>query len=116
MKKGLPENTRLVKIGEASKILGVSIDTLRRWEKAGKVKTIRTPGGTRLYPIRLLHGFNQQKTKTSRDLSTEKLIKHVQKPLILPVLSVDDLMKTDFFQKDSQFKKEGLHNKRFSCY
>ena len=37
MKKGLPENTRLVKIGEASKILGVSIDTLRRWEKAGKV-------------------------------------------------------------------------------
>src|SRR3989338_4009656 len=110
MKKGLPENTRLVKIGEASKILGVSIDTLRRWEKAGKVKTIRTPGGTRLYPIRLLHGFNQQKTKTSRDLSTEKLINHVQKPLILPVLSVDDLMKTDFFQKDSQFKKEGLLN------
>src|SRR3989338_7679749 len=39
----------LLKIGEAAKILGVSIDTLRRWEASGKIQTIRTPGGTRLY-------------------------------------------------------------------
>ncbi|MCR4306040.1 MAG: helix-turn-helix domain-containing protein, partial [Candidatus Daviesbacteria bacterium] len=40
-----------VKIGQASKILGVSIDTLRRWEKAGKITVQRTAGGTRLYPL-----------------------------------------------------------------
>ncbi|TSC66665.1 MAG: hypothetical protein CEO21_134, partial [Microgenomates group bacterium Gr01-1014_80] len=41
----------LVKIGDAARILGVSIDTLRRWEKAGKITPIRTPGGTRLYSL-----------------------------------------------------------------
>lgn len=39
----------LVKIGEASKLLGVSVDTLRRWEKKGLITPIKTPGGTRLY-------------------------------------------------------------------
>ena len=32
---------RLLRIGEASKILGVSISTLRRWEKEGKIKPYR---------------------------------------------------------------------------
>ena len=30
----------LVQIGEAAKIKGVSIETLRRWEKAGKLKPV----------------------------------------------------------------------------
>ena len=32
---------RLVSIGEAAKALGVSVDTLRRWERAGRVQTRR---------------------------------------------------------------------------
>lgn len=36
-------------IKEASEFLGVSTDTLRRWEKAGKIKSIRTNGGHRRY-------------------------------------------------------------------
>jgi putative resolvase len=32
----------LVQIGEAAKIRGVSIDTLRRWERAGKLKAEKT--------------------------------------------------------------------------
>ncbi|AAB97992.1 conserved hypothetical protein [Methanocaldococcus jannaschii DSM 2661] len=35
---------------EASKILGVSIKTLQRWDKAGKIKCIRTLGGKRRVP------------------------------------------------------------------
>lgn len=38
-------------IGEAAKYLGVSRDTLRRWEKRGKIKSYRTPGGRRRYTI-----------------------------------------------------------------
>ena len=38
-------------IGEAAKYLGVSKDTLRRWEKRGKIKSYRTPGGQRRYTI-----------------------------------------------------------------
>ncbi len=43
------DSSKLVKIGQASELLGVSIDTLRRWEKKGWLKATKTPGGTRLY-------------------------------------------------------------------
>lgn len=36
-------------IGEAASILGVSVDTLRRWEKEGKLTPQRTDGGHRRY-------------------------------------------------------------------
>jgi predicted site-specific integrase-resolvase len=48
----------LVTIGEASKIRGVSIDTLRRWEKNGKLQSVdRTEGGPRrnLKAMKALH-------------------------------------------------------------
>lgn len=38
-------------IGEAAKFLRVSRDTLRRWEKRGKIKSYRTPGGRRRYTM-----------------------------------------------------------------
>lgn len=34
---------------EASKILGVHVSSLRRWENEGKLKAIRTPGGQRRF-------------------------------------------------------------------
>lgn len=36
---------------EASEKLGVHWQTLRNWEKQGKIKTIRSPGGKRYYDI-----------------------------------------------------------------
>lgn len=36
---------------EASQRLGVAISTLRRWDKEGKIKSIRTPGGQRRFCI-----------------------------------------------------------------
>lgn len=36
---------------EAAELLGVSIRTLYRWEEAGKLSPIRTPGNQRRYPI-----------------------------------------------------------------
>lgn len=41
----------LLSIGKAAKVLGVSIDTIRRWETKGKIKVIRTPGGTRFISL-----------------------------------------------------------------
>lgn len=41
----------LVQIGEAAKIRGVSIDTLRRWERSGKLKAEKTEGGHRCYRV-----------------------------------------------------------------
>lgn len=34
-------------MGQAAELLGVSVDTLRRWADAGRVATTRTPGGRR---------------------------------------------------------------------
>ena len=42
---------RLVTIGQAAKILGVSVMTLRRWDEAGRLVSIRTEGGHRRYDI-----------------------------------------------------------------
>jgi molybdopterin-binding protein len=38
------------RIGEAAKLLGVRVETLRTWERAGKLQTERTVGGQRLIP------------------------------------------------------------------
>lgn len=40
---------KLLTIAEAAEILGVSLDTLRRWDKSGKLVAIRKGGGTHRY-------------------------------------------------------------------
>lgn len=41
----------ILNLEEACKHLKVSKSTLRRWEKEGKMTSIRTPGGHRRYDI-----------------------------------------------------------------
>src|SRR6056297_654535 len=42
---------KYVTIGEAAKLIGVSPETLRRWDKSGKFKSIRHPiNNYRVYP------------------------------------------------------------------
>ncbi|MFB3737733.1 MAG: molybdopterin-binding protein [Candidatus Velamenicoccus archaeovorus] len=38
------------RIGEAAEMLGVRVETLRRWEREGTLRTARTSGGQRLVP------------------------------------------------------------------
>ena len=40
---------RLLSIAEAAAVTGVSLDTLRRWERIGRLSVIRTAGGHRRY-------------------------------------------------------------------
>lgn len=51
----MPENkigaTKYVKAKKAMEILGITLGTLHNWDKAGKIETIRTPGGHRLYNV-----------------------------------------------------------------
>jgi len=51
-------------IGKVAKELGVTIDTLRRWEKEGKITSERTVGGHRRYDLEQVQTyFNQKKNK-----------------------------------------------------
>jgi molybdopterin-binding protein len=41
-----------VRIGRAAEMLGVTVDTIRRWSEGGRLTITRTQGGQRLIPIR----------------------------------------------------------------
>jgi putative resolvase len=50
---------RLISIGELAELKGISVDTIRRWEKEGKLESVRTDGGHRRYR---LSDFVEEKT------------------------------------------------------
>lgn len=36
-------------VGAAAALIGISTDTLRRWEKSGRISSVRTPTGHRRF-------------------------------------------------------------------
>jgi putative resolvase len=71
-------DNRLVKIGEAAKILGCSIQTLRKWESTGELIPARkTAGGTRYYSISDLLGTQSSDYPT---ICYARVSSHDQKP------------------------------------
>jgi putative resolvase len=60
-------------IGQAAKELGVSRDTLRRWEKSGKITVERTAKGHRRYNLATLLGASPR-----RDQSGKKTIAYAR--------------------------------------
>ena len=46
-----PDEDRTMRIGQAAELLGVSVETIRRWAADGRLTTIRSGGGQRLVPI-----------------------------------------------------------------
>lgn len=45
----MDDTKNLLSIGKAAEYLNISIDTLRRWEKKGKVESFRSPGNHRYF-------------------------------------------------------------------
>src|SRR5262245_61381261 len=42
---------RLVRASEAASALGISLDTLRRWDKAGLIEVVRNSSNQRMVPV-----------------------------------------------------------------
>lgn len=45
------ETERLLTIGAAAALLGVSVETVRRWTAAGRLSALRTAGNQRRYRL-----------------------------------------------------------------
>jgi predicted site-specific integrase-resolvase len=60
---------------EASKKLGVHWQTLKNWEKSGKIKCIRSPGGKRYYDINSFILEIDKKEENTESLSIEVISK-----------------------------------------
>lgn len=45
------EDVAPLRVGQAAEMLGVTVDTLRRWEADGRLQLTRSAGGQRLVPI-----------------------------------------------------------------
>ncbi len=73
---------RTLRIGQAAELLGVGVETLRRWEEDGQLWTVRSAGGQRLVPLaevsRLLgerrQSTGEQRTARARPATRERRI------------------------------------------
>lgn len=62
------DQDKLVGIGKAASLLGVHPDTLREWEKDGKISSLRTKGNHRRYRISDLRRAESSNVKWNRFL------------------------------------------------
>jgi len=73
MPKLLPETEKLIPVSEAAQILGVSIDTIRRWDKKGVLHSERPNGKDRYFSLEEL-----EKVKFSAPLTITEASKRLQ--------------------------------------
>lgn len=68
----------LLSIGEASEYLGISIDTLRRWEKKNKITALRSPGGHRYFKRKDLDNLFGRKYERTEETKKRKIEKETK--------------------------------------
>src|SRR3954467_2177358 len=80
---------RDMSLGEAAKAIGVSLDTLRRWDRAGKLKTARDERNRRRVPAREVERLaaHPQRTETGDALSARNRF-----PGVVRSVEVDGVM------------------------
>ena len=91
--RGRPARLRRVAdltLGEAARALGVSADTLRRWDRAGKLRTVRDARNRRLVPARRSSG-SRRPPAAARDGHTRSSARN-RFPGIVRSVEVDGVM------------------------
>jgi molybdopterin-binding protein len=56
-----------VRVGEAAEVLGISVDTLRRWESAGRLRVSRSKGGQRLVALSEVRRLQAERRQGKRE-------------------------------------------------
>ena len=55
-----------IRVGEAAELLGVSVDTLRRWTASGRLRVRRSAGGQRLVALADVRRLQEERRKRER--------------------------------------------------
>lgn len=61
------EDIAPLRVGQAAEMLGVTVETLRRWEADGRLRTTRSAGGQRLIPIAEVSRLLRERRHDSTD-------------------------------------------------
>jgi molybdopterin-binding protein len=82
----MPENLTL---GEAARAIGVSADTLRRWDRAGRLRTVRDARNRRLVPRHEVERLTQH---PRRHAAGDRLSARNRFPGVVRSVEVDGVM------------------------
>lgn len=121
----LDEKPKLVSIGQAAKILGVSVDTIRRWDKEGILHSERPDGKNRHFNVQELEAvkFSQPLTISEAseqlNLSPSTLRRIEKKGLISPERNekgervytrkvVEEFIRSEYFMRQKEVEEEIL--------
>jgi molybdopterin-binding protein len=67
MSQHAPSSGGLIRVGLAAEMLGVSVDTLRRWERDGRIQMSRTSGGQRVVDVAEVSRLLHERRRAARD-------------------------------------------------
>src|ERR1700716_1609149 len=56
-----------LRVGQAAEMLGITVETLRRWEADGRLQLTRSAGGQRLVPIAEVSGLLSERRRGTAD-------------------------------------------------
>ncbi len=123
MSNSLPKQKKSVSISEAAKILGVSIDTIRRWDKSGVLHSDRPDGKNRYFSPEELeeHKLNRplsiSEVARKLNVSATTLRRLEMRGLIKPGRNnagervfdkdqIENFLKSDYFLRKGKIKKK----------
>jgi len=84
-----------LRIGEAAELLGISVDTLRRWAASGRVQVRRSAGGQRLIGLADVRRLQAARRKADRPMVAQSarnrfagIVTRVEKDRVAAVVEV----------------------------
>ena len=103
---------KLLKMEEAAQYLNVSQDCLRKWDRANKLKPLKTAGGHRRYDTDSLDDFLGKKSVANYGNLYEHLC---SANYIAKMINDDNAEKIDKIRMDVGEKLLKLHEKEIIC-
>jgi len=74
--KNASDEQGVLRIGQAAALLGVSVDTMRRWEEEGRLRVQRTGGGQRLVAIEDVRRLLGQRRAPQKSIAHSSVRNH----------------------------------------